>query len=223
LKYIVFYGPINSFKAIECKILTAKLLANGLTLMRGENCLFQELSFTINSGELLLLEGQNGSGKTSLMRAIVGMLSLESGEVLWNNIPVNQQRQEFHGSLVWLAHRTGLKGDLTLTENLYFEGALRQRSDADLVEVFKRLGILKLRNLPLRLMSAGQQRRAALARMLLFEAPLWLMDEPFTNLDHEGRELVKSLIDEHLATGGICIMAAHQSIDINATIIRVSL
>ena len=203
--------------------MTAKLSANDLTLIRGESCLFQGLSFALNAGELLLLEGQNGSGKTSLMRAIAGMLSLESGEVLWNDVPVSQQRQEFHGSLVWLAHRTGLKGDLTLVENLRFEGALRPQSDVDPSEALKRLGISKLKSLPLRSMSAGQQRRVALARMLLSDAPLWLVDEPFTNLDQEGRELVMRLTDEHLAAGGMCVMAAHQDVDINATVTRVSL
>ena len=108
-------------------------------------------------------------------------------------------------------------------ENLRFEGVLRPQSDVDPSEVFKRLGISKLKSLPLRSMSAGQQRRVALARMLLSDVPLWLMDEPFTNLDQEGRELVMSLTDEHLAAGGMCVMAAHQDVAINAAVTRVSL
>ena len=207
----------------ECKVLTAKLSANDLTLIRGESCLFEGLGFALNPGELLLLEGQNGSGKTSLMRAIAGMLSLESGEILWNDIPVTRQRQEFHGALVWLAHRTGLKGDLTLVENLRFEGVLRPQGNADPAAIYKRLGISRLRSLPLRSLSAGQQRRVALARMLLADVPLWLMDEPFTNLDREGRTLVMELIEEHLASGGMCVLAAHQDVDINATVNRVRL
>ncbi len=147
--------------------MTAKLSANDLTLIRGESCLFQNLGFALNPGELLLLEGQNGSGKTSLMRAIAGMLSLESGEILWNDIPVNEQRQEFHGALVWLAHRTGLKGDLTLVENLRFEASLRPQANVDFDAICERLGIARLRSLPLRSLSAGQQRRVALARMSL--------------------------------------------------------
>ncbi len=203
--------------------MTAKLSANDLTLIRGENCLFQDLGFALKSGELLLLEGQNGSGKTSLMRAIAGMLSLESGEILWNDVPVSQQRQEFHGALVWLAHRTGLKGDLTLVENLRFEASLRPQAKVDADIVYKRLGISKLKSLPLRSLSAGQQRRVALARMLLADVPLWLMDEPFTNLDREGRKLVMTLTEEHLANDGMCVMAAHQDIEIDATVRRVSL
>lgn len=172
---------------------------------------------------MLLLEGRNGCGKTSLMRAIAGMLSLETGEVLWNNVPVLKQRQAFHGALVWLAHRTGLKGDLNMLENLRFEESLRPQSGRDQEEVFMRLGIERLRRLPLRSLSAGQQRRVALARMLLADVPLWLMDEPFTNLDREGRKLVMELAEEHLAAGGLCVMAAHQDIEINAPVTKIRL
>jgi heme exporter protein A len=102
--------------------LTTKLSGKDLTLIRGETCLFQGLGFALNPGELLLLEGQNGSGKTSLIRAIAGMLSLESGEIFWNGKDVSRQRQEFHGELVWLAHRTGLTR-LQSTIDLEFPGS----------------------------------------------------------------------------------------------------
>jgi len=203
--------------------LTEKLSATNLTLIRGERCLFQELDFALNPGELLLLKGQNGSGKTSLLRAIAGMLSLESGEIFWNEAPVLQQRQEFHGALVWLAHKTGLKGDLTLVENLRFEASLRPQSDNDLAVVCERVGISRLKRLPLRSLSAGQQRRVALARLVLADVPLWLLDEPFTSLDRDGRHLVTQLVEEHLTSGGMCVMAAHQDVEINATVHRVSL
>ncbi len=203
--------------------MTVKLSASDLTLIRGESCLVQGLDFALNSGELLLLEGPNGSGKTSLMRAIAGMLSLESGEVFWNDVSISRQRQEFHGALVWLAHRTGLKGDLTLVENLTFERSLRPQSRIDPAAVYERLGIARLKSLPLRFLSAGQQQRVALARMILADVPLWLMDEPFTNLDRDGRELVTQLTEEHLGKGGMCVMAAHQDLDINASIQRLSL
>lgn len=203
--------------------MTAKLSAENLTLIRGERCLFEGLDFALESGALLLLEGRNGCGKTSLMRAIAGMLSLETGEIFWKDQPVSRQRQEFHGSLVWLAHRTGLKGDLTLVENLDFERALRPQSSRDIEEVYERLGIARLKKLILRSLSAGQQRRVALARMLLADVPLWLMDEPFTNLDREGRALVMELVEEHLARGGLCVMAAHQDVEVNAPMTRIRL
>ena len=203
--------------------MTSQLSAENLTLFRGDRCLFRDVSFALESGEVLVLEGANGSGKTSLMKAIVGMLDLENGVVSWNGVAVNKQRQEFHGSLVWLAHRVGLKADLTLVENLRFESHLRAQSDQDFDEVLDRLSISRLKRLPMRALSAGQQRRVALARMLLSKVPLWLMDEPFTNLDREGRALVMELVKEHLDKGGMCVMAAHQDVEIDAPVKKVIL
>ena len=189
--------------------MTAKLSATGLTLFRGERCLFSDLSFALNPGELLLLEGQNGSGKTSLMRAIAGLLEFEAGEVLWDGNPVMEFRQAFHGEMIWMAHRTGLKLDLTLVENLGFESRLRAASEADFDSVLERLEIGALaRRLP---------------TLLLSKARLWLMDEPVTNLDRDGRKLVVQLVNEHLAVGGMCIMAAHQDIEIQGTLRKVQL
>ena len=203
--------------------MTAKLSGADLTLFRGERCLFKGLNFALNPGEILLLEGRNGSGKTSLMRAIAGLLSLETGEIHWDGAPVRTRRQEFHAALVWMAHRVGFKADLTLVENLRFEAHLRAQSSADFDEVLHRLDIDRLKRLPLRSLSAGQQRRVALARMLLSGAPLWLMDEPFTNLDREGRALVMALAREHLDRDGMCIMAAHQDVDVGDNVQRVVL
>ena len=203
--------------------MTAKLSGSDITLFRGERCLFQDLEFALDPGELLLLEGQNGSGKTSLMRAIAGLLELESGDVQWDGSSTRTHRQRFHNALVWMAHRVGFKADLTLVENLDFEASLRPQADRDRDVVFSRLGIERLKRLPLRSLSAGQQRRVALARMLLADAELWLMDEPFTNLDRDGRVLVVELVEEHLAAGGMCIMAAHQDVAISATMHRIQL
>jgi heme exporter protein A len=203
--------------------LTAKLSAHGLSLLRGERLLIRDLDFALNPREMLLLEGKNGSGKTSLLRAMAGLLEFESGELLWDGASVRKQRQEFHGALTWLSHRTGLKGDLTLIENLRFENGLRAQRDIDFEGVLRRLGIERLTRLPLRALSAGQQRRVALARLLLTDAPLWLMDEPFTNLDREGRALVMELVSEHLAKDGMCVLAAHQDVQIDGTVVKVNL
>ena len=203
--------------------MTAKLSATGLTLFRGERCLFSDLGFALNPGELLLLEGQNGCGKTSLMRAIAGLLEFETGEVYWDGQPVREYRQAFHSEMIWMAHRTGLKLDLTLVENLNFESRLRASSEADFESVLERLEIQRLKRLPVRSLSAGQQRRVALARMLLSKAQLWFMDEPVTNLDRDGRKLVVQLVNEHLERGGLCVMAAHQDIEIQGTMRRVQL
>jgi heme exporter protein A len=203
--------------------LTAKLEARDLTLFRGERCLFQGLGFALNPGELLLLEGRNGSGKTSLMRAVAGLIELESGTILWDGKSVHDDRQVFHNCLVWMAHRVGFKADLTLIENLDFEARLRPQAATDLPEVLDRLGIERLKRLPIRSLSAGQQRRVALARMLLADVPLWMMDEPVTNLDRQGRALVIDLVREHLEDGGMAMMAAHQDIELDLPTRRVEL
>ena len=196
--------------------MTPKLTATDLTLFRGDRCLFKGLSFALNSGELLLLEGRNGCGKTSLLRAIAGLLELESGAVSWNDASVQKDRQFFQNSMVWMSHKVGFKGDLTLVENLRFEANLRLQSELDFDDVLKRLGLNRLKRLPMRSLSAGQQRRVALARLLLSAAELWMMDEPVTNLDREGRALVTELVSEHLASDGMVIMAAHQDVKIDA-------
>lgn len=203
--------------------MTAKLSARDLTVIRGERCLFTGLEFALDEGQLLLLEGQNGCGKTSLLRTIVGLLEPEEGDILWNGTPIRQQRQNFHAELVWMAHRVGFKADLNLVENLHFEAALRSMANTDFAAVLERLGIERLRRLPVRVLSAGQQRRVALARMLLSDVRLWVMDEPFTNLDREGRKLVEEIVTEHLARGGMCAMAAHQDVAIDAPTERVVL
>ena len=203
--------------------MTAKLSATGLTLFRGDRCLFEDVGFALDAGQLLLLEGPNGSGKTSLLKAIVGMLELEAGAVYWDGDPVLEQRQLFHGSLAWMAHRVGFKADLTLVENLRFEAVLRPQVAVDIDDILERVDVARLKRLPMRSLSAGQQRRVALARMLLADVPLWLMDEPYTNLDREGSILVAGVVNEHLAGGGLCVMAAHQDVDIDAPVQKVIL
>ena len=203
--------------------MTATLTASGLTVFRGDRCLFRDLDFALHAGELLLLEGRNGSGKSTLLRAILGLIDVDSGDVLWNGALVRDHRQTFHACVVWLAHRVGFKADLTLVENLRFEAALTSRAPRDLQAVLERLDIDRLRRLPLRALSAGQQRRVALARMLLADAMLWMLDEPFTNLDREGRDLVLELVSEHLQAGGMCIMTAHQDLNLDVPMHRIQL
>ena len=199
------------------------LTATKLCLIRGDRCLFDDIDFALNAGELLFVAGANGSGKTSLLRAVAGLLDLESGDVSWDGRSVNEYRQEFRASLVWFAHRIGFKGDLTPVQNLRFEAGLRAFGDITIAAALARVGVEDGAKLPMRVLSAGQQRRVGLARLILANAPLWLMDEPFTNLDADGQELVKQLITEHLAGGGICAMASHQPVSIDAPTHRIAL
>ena len=199
------------------------LEADSLCLLRGDRCLFRDLRFSLEAGELLVIEGPNGSGKTSLLRAIAGLLEFEEGSVSWRGRHVRENAHDFRSNLAWFSHRVGFKGDLTLLENLAFEAGLRATACARLDAVLAELGLSTLVSVPFRSLSAGQQRRVALARMLLATGRLWMMDEPFTNLDRDGQSLVVELIERHLAGGGICIVASHQHLDIDGSTRRIDL
>ena len=203
--------------------MTELLSGTDLCLLRGERCLFKDLEFALSAGELLLVQGPNGSGKTSLLRAIAGLTGLEEGYISWQGVRTDRDRQQFSADVVWLSHRVGFKGDLTLGENLRFETGLRCASLDNLDNILERLGLTRLTELPMRSLSAGQQRRVALARMLISDARIWLMDEPFANLDAAGHDLVIELIGEHLADGGMCVLAAHQDVELAAPTHRIQL
>lgn len=188
-----------------------QLEARAAHLWRGEKHLLRGVSFALHSGELLQVVGPNGVGKTSLLRAVAGLLPLEAGEVYWRGQLLPEARDDFHRELAYLAHANGLKNDLTALENLRFGVSIRRAvTTEELRETLQLLRVESCADLPVRALSAGQKRRVALARVMLTRASLWILDEPITNLDKAGIALFESRIAEHMRAGGMILTAAHQ-------------
>jgi len=187
--------------------------ARSIHVWRGERHLLRGVSFQIAAGELLQVTGPNGVGKTTLLRATCGLLPMESGDLLWCGASVAKQREDFDAQLAYLVHRNALKADLTAEENLRYELALRRSIDAQEVgDTLALLGIAQCAKLPMRVLSAGQRRRLAFARVLLSQTKLWILDEPTTNLDTAGVALLERLMSDHLEAGGAIFTAAHHSL-----------
>jgi len=193
------------------------LTVQGLHLWRGDRHVLRGVSFDLSPGRCALLTGRNGAGKTTLLRAIAGLLEPEGGQVSWRGVPARASRDAFHSDLAYLGHEPALKGDLTGVENLrYSVGIRRQVTDAEIGAALARTGATAFGDRLVRMLSAGQRRRIALAGVLLANATLWLLDEPTTNLDADGQQLVAELAAEQLARGGLIVAAVHHSLPLPA-------
>jgi heme exporter protein A len=191
------------------------LTAHQLHLWRGDRHVLRGVSLGVHRGEALHVWGPNGAGKTSLLRVICGLLPAEEGQVAWNGIPIAEPESQYSNALAYLAHDTALKGDLTTMENLRFcVGMRRAVSDRELRAMLEDLQIEQCADLPCRVLSAGQRRRVALARVLLSRCALWVLDEPFTNLDAASSDLVAHALSQHLERGGLALIAAHQGLNL---------
>jgi heme exporter protein A len=198
------------------------LEVSDLHLWRGDRHLLRGLSVALAPGQALQLLWPNGTGKTSLLRAIAGFLHPESGNVLWNGQSISRQRDAFHRDLAYQGHEPALKADLSATENLHFACELRNgASNVQIQDALQRVGLQGLRpEQPVRSLSAGQQRRVALARVLLWDATLWLLDEPAANLDAAGQQVLCDLLGLHLRAGGMAMIAAHQALPLEPSLCR---
>ena len=182
------------------------------------------LNLSLAPGQAIQLLWPNGTGKTSLLRTMAGFLHPESGQVRWLGQSIEQDRDAFHRDLAYLGHGTALKADLSASENLRFACDLRHKTSAEQVhEALLRVGLQGLRpDLPVRSLSAGQQRRVSLARVILWKAQLWLLDEPASNLDATGQQILRDLLESHLRKGGMALLAAHQAVPLDGGVCRLS-
>ncbi|MGD2074672.1 MAG: cytochrome c biogenesis heme-transporting ATPase CcmA [Gammaproteobacteria bacterium] len=193
---------------------TPALAAQDLTCIRNDRTLFSGLSFQLRASEALLLEGRNGSGKTSLLHILCGTRRPEEGRVSWGEEDIGELGSQYHAAMAYLGHKDGIKLDLTLMENLSVAKSLGN-SDASTApaEALAELELSGYEDIPARHLSAGQRRRVALSRLLLTRAPLWILDEPFTSLDRHGIRIVETLVKRHLSNGGMLAMTSHHAVD----------
>lgn len=193
------------------------LEVNNVGCVRGDRRLFSNISFALTPGECLQLTGANGSGKTSLLRIICGLMDPEEGEVRWQGANIRSLGEEYFTAITYLGHRNGVKEELTSIENLRISaglaGASVSRTKAR--EVLGTMGLGGRENLAARLLSEGQRRRSALARLLICKTAIWVLDEVLTSLDKAAVGLMTAVIAEHLENGGIAILATHQEIALN--------
>ena len=187
------------------------LEARALAFLRQDEPVFGPLDFRLDAGEVTLVEGDNGSGKTTLLRILAGLLHVDEGELYWRGEAWH--RDAHLGDTLFLGHHLGLKADLSPRENLAIAvGLYGRREDLDIRQALRDIGLQGYEDEPVRRLSAGQKKRAALAGLLLLPATLWLLDEPYANLDRTGIELVNALLARHAARGGAALVTSHGAV-----------
>ena len=193
------------------------LAGEGLHLWRGDRHVLRGVSLELRGGQILQLTGANGAGKTTLLRVLCGLAYIEEGNVLWCGQNVRANLHGFHAELAYVGHEPPLKADLTARENLrYWVGMRRPVTFAQIEAALDEVAADdEWRDRPVRTLSAGQRRRVALAGLSLLNVPLWLLDEPTTNLDTAGQTLVTRMIEAHVARGGLAVVAVHHELGVS--------
>jgi len=194
------------------------LTAQGLACLRGDRLLFKNVGFELSAGGLMYVLGENGSGKSSLLRLLCGLLTPEDGEVFWNGKSIKHDAESYQADLIYIGHLNGLKDDLTVLENLEFSTRLvgNMVDNGTILNALTAIGVARCANLPVGVLSQGQKRRVALARLWLTRSKLWILDEPFAALDAASIAVLAAQLNQHMANGGMTIITTHQDVVIQA-------
>jgi len=188
----------------------SRLQGQDLSCVRDDRILFEALNFELNVGQVLLLEGENGSGKTSLLRILCGFREPDAGQVLWCENAINDS--QYYDDMAYVGHLDGVKKELTVLENLKVSLALGQSGQYSIAQALAKVQLTNFDDALVQSLSAGQKRRLSLARLLITKKTLWILDEPFTSLDKQGISLIESLMTEHCKAGGMIILTSHHDI-----------
>lgn len=194
------------------------LQVKNLSCFRDDRLLFEGLGFTVENSQVLLLEGKNGSGKTSLLRIICGFREPDDGEILWCGNAIEES--DFLAQMAYVGHLDGVKKELTVKENLNTALALSQPGKYTLDQALYKVHLSGYDNTLVQSLSAGQKRRLSLARLLITSNVLWILDEPFTSLDKDGIRLIESLMHEHVTAGGMIILTSHHDLVLHESYVQ---
>ena len=190
-----------------------RLKGDDLSCIRDDRVLFEELVFELIPGQVLLLEGKNGSGKTSLLRILCGFREPDTGQVYWCGDAINDS--QYYADMAYVGHLDGVKKELTVLENLKVSLALGRPGQYTIQQALNKVHLVNYDDVLVQALSAGQKRRLSLARLLITQNIVWILDEPFTSLDKQGIMLIESLMSEHCAKGGMIVLTSHHDIDLH--------
>lgn len=198
---------------------------DALECTRDDRLLFTELSFGVAKGEVMQIEGSNGSGKTSLLRILCGLRIADDGVVYWQGKDITREREDYYTDMVYIGHLTCIKAELTTMENIcsLLDTRSLSASDTEILESLNRVGLAAYDDVPGKALSSGQKRRVLLAFLLLSKAQLWILDEPLTALDVDGVSLMESMIVEHQKNGGSVVFTTHHGMDLPCQMSSVTL
>lgn len=199
------------------------LEVSNLACSRGDHRLFSGLNFNLHPGQIMQVQGANGSGKTSLLRTLCGFLMPDEGDIVWHGQKIGELAEEYHDEILYLGHLNAIKDELSGLENLCISAGIAgiELEEKEAVTALRRMGLRGREMLPTKVLSQGQRRRVALARLLVSDAKLWILDEPLTALDVGAVALIQELIEAHLARQGMVVFTTHQPLHVAGMEMRI--